>query len=81
MAAKSAVCAIAAVIAVVLWSPVLWDCEEVGGYFAVAANHRGYVEGWSAWLKNARLQFEEHGGTYAGWITASASADQPCSPF
>lgn len=52
-----------------LWLPVWFDCQDVGGYAAVAANHRRYLEGWSAWMTNARRQFEEHGGTYAGWLT------------
>jgi dolichyl-phosphate-mannose-protein mannosyltransferase len=62
-------CALGGVTAGLLWLPVLWDCQDVGGYAAVAANHRGYVEGWSAWYGNWRLQFEQHAGTYAGWAT------------
>jgi len=63
------VCALAAVVAGCLWLPVLHDCQDVGGYAAIAKNHRGYVEGWSAWRANAHRQFAEHGGTYAGWLT------------
>ncbi len=40
---------VAILTAVVVWLPVLWDCQSVGGYAAVAANHAGYVRGWSAW--------------------------------
>ncbi len=40
---------LAILTAVVFWLPVLWDCQSVGGYAAVAANHAGYVRGWSAW--------------------------------
>ncbi|MBI1346814.1 hypothetical protein GC163_11065 [bacterium] len=36
-------------VAAGLWSPVLWDCQIVGGYGAVAANHRSYLRGWSSW--------------------------------
>lgn len=47
---------IATVVAVltagVLWLPVLSDCQAVGGYSAVAANHRGYIMGWSHWWGN-----------------------------
>jgi 4-amino-4-deoxy-L-arabinose transferase-like glycosyltransferase len=60
---------LATLIAVALWLPVLWDCQDVGGYRAIAANHRGYVDGWGAWLTNAVQQFEIHGGAYAGWAT------------
>ncbi|HUQ69086.1 MAG TPA: hypothetical protein VM165_06165, partial [Planctomycetaceae bacterium] len=38
--------------AVLLWLPVLWDCQSVGGYSAVAANHRGYLEPSSRWFAN-----------------------------
>jgi hypothetical protein len=39
-----------------LWSPVLWDCASVGGYSAVAANHRGYLQPWSDWFRNLSHQ-------------------------
>ncbi|HET6426153.1 MAG TPA: glycosyltransferase family 39 protein [Planctomycetaceae bacterium] len=35
-----------------LWIPVYRDCLSVGGYSAIAANHRGYIMGWSAWWAN-----------------------------
>ncbi|MDZ4687710.1 MAG: glycosyltransferase family 39 protein [Planctomycetaceae bacterium] len=38
--------------AVLCWLPVLWDCQSVGGYAAVAANHRGYLEPSSRWFVN-----------------------------
>jgi 4-amino-4-deoxy-L-arabinose transferase-like glycosyltransferase len=63
------VCAIGAVTASVLWLPVLWDCQDVGGYSAIAENHRGYVDGWSAWIRNAISQFDHHAAAYAGWAT------------
>lgn len=54
--------------AIALWLPVLWDCQSVGGYSAVAANHRGYVEPWSKWFPTLLHQGAnlDH---YAGWLT------------
>lgn len=66
---SGAVCAIGGVFAAILWTPVIWDCQDIGGYAAVANNHRGYVEGWSNWFNNARQQFDRHGAAYAGWLT------------
>jgi hypothetical protein len=31
---------------------VLWDCQKIGGYSVVAANHRRYVEGFAKWGDN-----------------------------
>lgn len=60
------------VVAFVVWSPVLWDCQVVGGYSAVAANHRGYLRGWSNWgidwlQQNANISW------YRGWGLALAT--------
>jgi len=55
-----------AVVAFVVWSPVLWDCQIVGGYSAVAANHRGYVRGWSSWGIDW-LQQNANVSWYRGW--------------
>ena len=41
-----------------LWSPVLIGLQSHGGYAAVAANHRQYVEGFTDWTANAELQLE-----------------------
>lgn len=43
---------IGAATAFVLWLPVLWDCQNIGGYSVVAANHRRYVEGFAMWGVN-----------------------------
>lgn len=43
---------IGAATAFVLWLPVLWDCQQIGGYSVVAANHRRYVEGFTKWVAN-----------------------------
>jgi len=43
---------IGAATAFVLWLPVLWDCQQIGGYAAVAANHRQYVDGFAKWGVN-----------------------------
>ncbi len=55
--------AVAILTAGVLWLPVLSDCQAVGGYSAVAANHRGYIMGWSHWWANFMTQAECF-GTY-----------------
>ncbi len=44
--------AVAVLTAGVLWLPVWYDCQAVGGYSAIAANHRGYIQGWSHWWAN-----------------------------
>ena len=46
------------ITAVVVWIPAWLDLQEHGGYAAVAANHSGYIEGWSYWMENFRRQFE-----------------------
>ncbi len=56
---------IGAATAFVLWIPVLWDCQKVGGYAAVAENHRRYVDGFEKWLPNlwrAIANFDEFTG-------------------
>ncbi len=56
--------AVAVLTAGVLWLPVLSDCQAVGGYSAVAANHRGYIMGWSHWWANFVTQADNF-ATYA----------------
>lgn len=41
-----------------LWSPVLICLQKYGGYAAVAANHRQYVEGFAEWPANAGQQLD-----------------------
>lgn len=53
-------------VAFVAWSPVLGDCQIVGGYSAVAANHQGYILGWSNWWRDW-LQQNANIGWYRGW--------------
>lgn len=38
------------------WSPFLWSLQGTGGYAAVAANHAGYVVGWSGWWDSLTRQ-------------------------
>lgn len=59
---------LAAVTALTLWSPVLWDCQKVGGYAKVAENHRGYVTGLPQWLPNL-VQGCASLNEFTGWIT------------
>ena len=56
-----------ALTAFAIWSPVLWGLQKHGGYAAVAANHRQYVESLEWWPENAvrQLQFV---GRYDNWL-------------
>ncbi len=47
-----------AFVAGMLWSPVLWRLQSVGGYAAVAENHARYVLGWSAWGESLLRQLQ-----------------------
>jgi 4-amino-4-deoxy-L-arabinose transferase-like glycosyltransferase len=38
-----------ALIATAVWLPVLWSLQPMGGYAAVAANHKSYVVGLAGW--------------------------------
>ena len=59
-----------AVTAFAIWSPVLWGLQKHGGYAAIAANHRQYVESLEWWPGNAAtlLQFA---GRYDNWLGTS----------
>lgn len=60
---------IAAVVAVVAWSPIwLWDAAKVGGYAKIAANHRGYVHGLDQWPVAAVQQLSAIASYDQGWI-------------
>lgn len=54
-----------AVVAALLWSPVLYDLQSVGGYGSVAANHKTYLVGIAGWWNGVRM----HMG-YLGLITS-----------
>lgn len=47
-----------ALIAFLVWSPVLWGLQSQGGYASVAANHRGYVVGVKGWAQSALRQIQ-----------------------
>ena len=53
-------------LAFLVWSPVLLGLQRHGGYAAVAANHRQYVNGWKQWGAAAERQLE-HVGVYDNW--------------
>jgi hypothetical protein len=38
-----------AIVALAVWGPFWWSLQAKGGYSAVAANHRGYLVGFSGW--------------------------------
>ena len=59
-----------ALTAFVIWSPVLWGLQKHGGYAAVAANHRQYVESLEWWPENAAKQLQ-FAGRYDNWFGAS----------
>jgi dolichyl-phosphate-mannose-protein mannosyltransferase len=58
-----------AVAFVVGFVPIWWDCQTVGGYGAVAANHAGYIAGWSSWPSHAYRQFDVTMRSYIGPVT------------
>ncbi len=59
-----------ALTAFAIWSPVLWGLQKHGGYAAVAANHRQYVESLEWWPGNAARQLQ-FAGRYDNWLGAS----------
>ncbi|MBT6155324.1 MAG: phospholipid carrier-dependent glycosyltransferase [Planctomycetaceae bacterium] len=60
-----------ALTAAVVWSPVLLDLNNRGGYAAVAANHRGYFGGLSDWLPSLFRQIDNH-RYLEGWLSCGA---------
>ena len=58
-----------AVVAALLWSPVLYDLQSVGGYSTVAANHKTYLVGFAGWWDGVRM----HMG-YLGLLTSVIGA-------
>jgi dolichyl-phosphate-mannose-protein mannosyltransferase len=59
--------ALIAVVAIAIWSPVLWGLQKYGGYVSVAANHRQYVVGLAGWGTSALIQ-AGHIGQYDNWF-------------
>lgn len=72
---------IAVFVAALLWSPVIADCRTVGGYSAVAANHRTFIQGWSSWGQDFVTYLRQYGqyplltGLGLMWVTI------PIGPF
>lgn len=58
-----------AAIAVMLWTPVWWSLQHVGGYAAVAENHSRYVVGLAGWWDSLRQQIgkQRHFDSWLGW--------------
>lgn len=52
----AAVWLIAVAITCLVWGPYLYSLQERGGYAAVAANHRQYIDGWPHWADNLQCQ-------------------------
>jgi len=46
-----------AILAVIVWSPVLYSLQPMGGYAEVAANHKTYVVGFTGWLSSLVWQY------------------------
>ena len=65
--------AVMAVCACTVWSPWLWCLQSVGGYEAVAANHRAYHTGWDSWSENLADQITWYSLTDS-WLAAVAIA-------
>lgn len=67
--ASSAVClAVMTLTAALVWSPVWWELQSVGGYSRVAENHQNYITGFDGWW-NAIVRHEAVQRHYAGWLT------------
>ncbi|QDT93756.1 glycosyltransferase family 39 protein [Gimesia algae] len=49
-----------AIVAFLVWSPVLIGLQKSGGYSVVAANHSRYVVGFSGWFDSFWRQWENH---------------------
>lgn len=68
--------AMVAGVAIIIWSPVWWSLQDVGGYSAVAVNHSGYLVGISGWWDSvirheaAHRVFENWGVKFeiAAWL-------------
>jgi dolichyl-phosphate-mannose-protein mannosyltransferase len=58
-----------AVVSALLWSPVLYDLQSVGGYASVAANHKTYLVGFAGWWNGVQM----HMG-YLGLLTSVVGA-------
>ncbi len=61
-----------AVVAAVLWSPVVYGLQAVGGYSVVAKNHAGYLVGRSGWWDGLCMHFAYH-----GWLTTLVGVGGP----
>ncbi|MEX1232638.1 MAG: glycosyltransferase family 39 protein [Planctomycetaceae bacterium] len=46
------ICGVSAVMMLACWYPVWSDLEDIGGYGAIAANHRGYFVGFGGWVES-----------------------------
>lgn len=44
-------------IACAVWSPFLWSIQRLGGYAAIAANHKQYMVGINGWLASCWQQY------------------------
>ncbi len=55
-----------AVVAALLWSPVVYGLQSVGGYSVVAKNHAGYLVGIGGWWDGLCMHFAYH-----GWLTSA----------
>lgn len=56
-----------AVVAAIVWMPVLWGLQKYHGYAEVAANHRNYAVGFKGWGDSVYRQ-AEHIGEYDNWF-------------
>lgn len=56
-----------AVVAALLWSPVLYDLQSVGGYSSVASNHKSYLVGLAGWCDSLKMHIA-YQKVLASWI-------------
>ncbi len=45
-------------VTILVYAPYIWSLQPTGGYLAVSANHRQYLEGLGSWWKNWNLQIQ-----------------------
>lgn len=60
---------VVAALAFALWLPYLWELQDYGGYGPIAANHRGYLVGWSGWWESANVHLTNFANLFR-WLTS-----------
>lgn len=72
--------AVLSLTAALVWLPVWWDLQPVGGYSRVAQNHQNYITGpagwWKALIRHEAVQRHYAGGLtmLSGWLAVVSAA-------